>query len=185
MYRYLHHCQKAFISNIIFKIYQYSFIILKLKDKSRWLFKSEIPDKVNVIWASGKICMSVLSYKDVNYTFQFNFNLNSKLRLNISILVLHLSENMLNCKYDKLEVYNSIKLKEKYKYCGYHSNFNLYPEFNALFIMITLHLGDTFHLDAVFNVIDKKLIFNPLKSAPILDEGDINLCVTKLEISIM
>ena len=49
----------------------------------------------------------------------------------------------------------------KYKYCGYHSNFNFYPEFKVLTIMIKLYLRIPFHLNAIFSVTDNKLIFNP------------------------
>ena len=166
MYRYLKYSQleKRKLNNLIFKTYKYSFILLALRDKSiesNKLSKSQIPYKVNVTWASGMIYVSVSTYKIIPYTLHFYFNINSEIRLNMTFISLHLSEVFLKCKYDKLEVHNSNETEMKYKYCGYHSNFNFYPEFGDLFIIIKLYLKIPFHFNAKFSVTDNKLIFNP------------------------
>ena len=165
MYRYLKYSQPEKKKlNLIFKIYKYSFVLLALRDKaieSNKLSQSEIPYKMNVTLASGMICMSVLTYKIIPYTLNFYFNIYSEIRLNMTFISLHLSEVFLQCKYDKLEVHNSKEAKLKYKFCGYHSNFNFYPEFKVFTIMIKLYLRIPFHLNSIFSVTDNKLIFNP------------------------
>ena len=175
MYRYFKWSQfeKNNIHNVLFYIHTYSFIYIKLRDKSlesRGLCQSKKSYEMNVIWTSGLVYMSVLAYKDVPYTLKLNFKVNLELRLNMTFHVLHLREVVINdCKYDMLEVYNSNYIKGKYKYCGYYSNFNLYPEFNDFIIIITLHLRLPFHVHALFSVTDKQLIFNPLDPPGNLD----------------
>ena len=112
MYRYLKYIkpEKRKLNNLIFKIYNYSFIILALRDKSMELNKlseSDMPYKMNVTWASGMIYVSVLTYKTIPYTLHFYFSLSSEIRLNMTFISLHLSDHFLNCTYDKLEVHNS------------------------------------------------------------------------------
>ena len=166
MYRYLKYIkpEKRKLNSLIFKIYNYSFIILALRDKSMELNKlseSDMPYKMNVTWASGMIYVSVLTYKTMPYTLHFYFSLSSEIRLNMTFISLHLSDHFLNCTYDKLEVHNSKETKLKYKYWRCHSNFNFYPEFKVFTIMIKLYLRIPFHLNAIFSVTDNKLIFSP------------------------
>ena len=48
------------------------------------------------------------------------------------------------------------------KYCGYYSNFNLYPDMHIFLVTITLTLRKPFDLKAIFSVTDNKLIVNPV-----------------------
>ena len=118
----------------------------------------------NLLWTSGKITISLPSHQYGSHIFQFHFNLNSDIKLNITFILLHLRGALLNCNFDKLEVKSLIKTKTRYRYCGYHSNFNLYPDMNIFTLHITLHLKKPFNLDARFSVTDRRLILNPLDS---------------------
>ena len=59
------------------------------------------------------------------------------------------------CLFDKLEIINSDENKEKYKYCGYLSKFNIYPEFNNVMLHIYLSGDKLFEMDVIFSVTDK------------------------------
>ena len=141
---------------------------MELKDKSlesRGVFRGQNSSHVNVYRTSGHIHISHIPHK--SYIYNFYFNLNVRIILNITFHKLHLREVALNCNYDKLEVKSTKRTEEKYKYCGYHSNFNLYPYLNEVNIIITLHLRMSFNLNASFSITDKTLIFNPLNSSSI------------------
>ena len=167
MYRYLYNSQfqNLRLNNVIFNFYTNSITFLNLKDKSltsRGLLQDKIPYRTNVSRASGKIFISLSSYKYGSPIFQFYFDLNSEIRLNMTFVLLHLRGALLNCSYDKLEVQRLKKSNNRYTYCGFHSNFNFYPDMNVFTVIFTLQLIKPFDLDAIFSVIDKQLIFNPL-----------------------
>ena len=84
--------------------------------------------------------------------------------MNLTFVLLHLRGALLNCSYDKLEVQSLMKSNNRYTYCGYHSNFNFFPDMNVFTVIVTLQLMKPFDLDAIFSAIDKQLIFNPLYS---------------------
>ena len=168
IYRYFNHnnFQKEVCNYQISYIYKYSKIFMELKDKSleaRGVSWGQNFSYVNVYWTSGHIHISHIPYKYKSYIYNFYFNLDVRIILNITFHVLHLREFALNCNYDKLEVKCPKSTKEKYKYCGYHSNFNLYPYLNEVNIIIALHLRMSFNLNASFSITDKTLIFNPFK----------------------
>ena len=174
IYRYLNNYkfQKEVCNHQLFHIYKYSKIFLELKDKSLesrgviWGPNfSQNTSHVYVYWTSGHIHISHIPYKYKSYIYNFYFNLNVRIILNITFHVLHLREVALDYNYDKLEVKCPKRAEEKYKYCGYHSNFNLYPYLNDIIIIITLHLRMSFNLNASFSITDKTLVFNPLNSS--------------------
>ena len=109
MYRYLYNSQfqNLRLNNVIFNFYTNSITFLNLKDKSltsRGLLQDKVPYKTNVSRASGKIFISLSSYKYGSHIFQFYFDLNSEIRLNMTFVLLHLRGALLNCSSDKLEV---------------------------------------------------------------------------------
>ena len=163
MYRYFkYHHNKNFATEIL-NMYRCSSIFQKLRDKSvntRSVPNGSLAHKIHVPWTSGKINIFVVSHKLNPHNYYFNFDLNSEIRLNLTFVVLHLGISTLNCNYDYLEVNSSESVEHKYKYCGYHSNFNLYPKFNSTTMFITLIVIMPFHLDTIFSVIDKMLIYN-------------------------
>ena len=170
MYRYLNHnkFQKELCNHQLFHIYKYSKVFMELKDKtleSKGDFGGQNSSHVNVYRTSGHIHISHIPYKYKSYLYSLYFNLNVRIILNITFHMLHLREVALDCNYDKLEVKCPKRTEEKYKYCGYHSNFNLYPYLNEVIIIITLHLRMSFNLNASFSITDKTLIFNPLNSS--------------------
>ena len=144
---------------------------MALKDKSLQpvdMIQNVSLYKTNVLWTSGKIFISLPSYKHGSFIFQFYFDLNSELRLNLTFILLHLRDVLLKCQYDKLEVKLNQKLintKSTYKYCGYYSNFILYPDMHDFIVIISLQLMKPFDLDALFSVTDKDFISNPLDLA--------------------
>ena len=144
---------------------------MKLKDESlesRGVFQQHKPGKINITWISGKIYISLPSYKLNLFSYHFYFALHLEMRLNMTFFVLHLSEITFNCNNDKLEI-KILKITNlKYKYCGYHSNFNFYPEFDIFTMIITLRLRMAFLLNTVFSVTDKELIVNPVHSPSLL-----------------
>ena len=143
---------------------------MELKDKSlesRGVFWSQNYSHVNVTWTSGHIYISHIPYKYKSYIYNFYFNLDVKIILNITFHILHLREIALTCNYDKLEVKSPKRTADKYKYCGYYSNFNLYPYLNEVNIIIALYLRMSFNSNASFSITDKTLIFNPLSSSSI------------------
>ena len=73
----------------------------------------------------------------------------------MTFVLLYLRDVLINCQYDKLEVENLMPNESKYKYCGYHSNFNLYPDMHIFFVTITLTLRKPFDLNTIFRVTDK------------------------------
>ena len=167
LHRYLkyHQIEVQFFRKEIYNIYKYSIIFLELKDKSlesRGVLHDQKPCNISIAWTSGKIYIFLPSYTLNLFTYHFYFALNLKMRLNMTFLVLHLKEDALDCNNDKLEITSSKTTDLKYKYCGYHSNFNLYPEFNIFTMIITLHLKMAFLLNATFSVTDKELIVNPI-----------------------
>ena len=167
MYRYLNNNQLQSIAfnNVVFNIFSYSIMFLNLKDRSlesRILHQCNI--SCNVLWTSGKISISLPSYQYGSHIYQFHFNLNAEIRLNMTFILLHLRGAILNCNYDKIEVKGLIKTKSRYTYCGYHSNFNLYPDMNVFTVDITLHLKKPFNSEAIFSVTNKQLILNALDS---------------------
>ena len=173
IYRYFNHYnfQTEVYNHQIFHIYKYSISFIELKDKSlesRGIFWSQNYSHVNVYWTSGYIYISHIPYKYKSYIYNFYFNLDVRIILNITFHVLHLREFTLNCNYDKLEVKSPKRTADKYKYCGYHSTFNLYPYLNQVRIIITLYLRMSFNLNASFSITDKTLIFNPLISSALI-----------------
>ena len=173
MYRYFKRNQlhKVTFNIRISKIYIYSITFMALKDKSLQpvdMIQNLSLYKTNVLWTSGKIFISLPSYKYGSFIFQFYFDLNSELRLNLKFILLHLRGVLLKCQYDKLEVklnQNLINTKSTYKYCGYYSNFILYPDMHDFIVIISLQLMKPFDLDAFFSVTDKNFISNPLDLA--------------------
>ena len=165
LYRYLkgNELQSMILNKAVFNNYKYSITFLELRDKS---LKSrgmlEILYTVNVSWTSGMISISLPSYKIGSKSFKYYFNLSPVIRLNLTFVLLHLRDVLINCQYDKLEVENLMQTESKYKYCGYHTNFNLYPDMHIFFVTITLTLRKPFDLKAIFSVTDNKLIVNPL-----------------------
>ena len=159
-----YHQNKIFVTEII-NMYRYSSIFFKLRDKTvdtKGVFNAKQLQIIHVFWTSGKINIYLLSHKLNPHNYYFNFDLNSEIRLNLTFVVIHLGMSILNCNYDYLEVNSSNSVEHKYKYCGYHSNFNLYPEFNSITMIITLIVIMPFHLDTIFSVTDEMLIYNPI-----------------------
>ena len=170
LYRYLKYTDlKLEILQInVLKMYKYSIIFLKMKDKSvklRSLFQGARPSyESNVTWTSGQIF--IFNSQRIYRKYQFYFNINPKLKLNMTFFVLHLQGALTNCKYDKLEIESFKETKGKYKYCGYHSNLNVYPEYNNLILNIKLVWFRPFELNAIFSVTDKNLIFSKIDFPP-------------------
>ena len=80
---------------------------MDLKDKSLQpvdMIQNVSLYKTNILWTSGKIFISLPSYKHGPFIFQFFFYFNSELRLNLTFSLLHLRGVLLKCQYDKLEV---------------------------------------------------------------------------------
>ena len=174
----------------LLKMYKYSIIFLKLKNKSlnstnlfldvspykiiktRGIFKGITSYKFNVTWTSGQIYMFYSKLFRLEY--QIYFNLNLKLKLNVTFIVLYLRGLTVHCSLDKLEIINSKDNNEKYKYCGYHSKVNIYPKFNNVLLGIYLSGHKSFEMDMIFSVTDKSLIFNKL-DFPLSEHGKNNL----------
>ena len=109
MYRYFKRNQlhKVTFNIVISKVYIYSITFMALKDKSLQpvdMIQNVSLYKTNVLWTSGKIFISLSSYKYGSFVFQFYFDLNLELRLNLTFILLHLRGVLLKCQYDKLEV---------------------------------------------------------------------------------
>ena len=171
MFRYLNNTQleNIIFNNAIFNMYTYSMIFMDLKYKSlesRGLLQGSSPYKMNVSWTSGTIFISLHPYKYGSQLFQLYFYLNSEIRLNLTFILLHLRGVLLNCNFDKLEVKSLTKTKSRYKFCGYHSNFNLYPDMHEFYVIVSLQLMKQFDLDAIFSITDRQFISNPLNLSP-------------------
>ena len=163
LYRYLigNKLQNMVFNKAVFNIYKYSITFLDLRDKpliSRGILEGLYT--VNVSWTSGQISISLQSYKNGSKSFKYYFNLSPVIILNMTFVLLYLRDVLINCQYDKLEVEKL--MPNESKYCGYHSNFNLYPDMHIFLVTITLTLRKPFDLNAIFSVTDNKLIVNPL-----------------------
>ena len=185
LHRYLKNSQTEYgiLQMHMLKMYMCSITFLTLKDKPLNLigqyqgitpYKS-FSSKGNVTWTSGQIY--IFNSESIKSYYQFYFNLNPKLQLNMTFVVLHLRGSTVHCHFDKLEIKNLKENKSKYKYCGYHSKLNIYPEFNHFMLSISLKLLRLFELDAIFSVTDKSLIFNKLYF-PLTEHGN-NLLINQ------
>ena len=173
MYRYLKNGQVEIAPRInIFKIFRYSVFFMRLKDKSletRDVFQGENPYSINVKWTSGQMFITMQTYIIVPHLFDFFFNANPMITMNITFYMIHLREPSANCKHDKLVVGENGKM---YTFCGFHSNFNLYPKFDKFSIKITLKLLRPFEMNATLSITDKDLIFNTVNFPQSVSNSD-------------
>ena len=101
--------------------------------------------------------------------------MNPKLRLNITFISIVLHNLGTKCDYDKHEIKHQEKTKLKHRYCGKHSEFNVYPLFIKMTVTLTLKTKNNFKLKAAFSVTDECLIFSPVNSLSRLSEKNFEL----------
>ena len=120
--------------------------------------KMLLHSKDNKLWS--KYYLQYIGFQDI-YHFAATFITDKRLSLNITVHDLFFSSGTVNCETGSLSIFELKLEKVKHRsllYCGFHSEFNIYPGTNMFSIVSSVHSHILMFLHAVFYVTDSNLL---------------------------
>ena len=93
------------------------------------------------------------------YQFTANFKMDKMLSLNLTLHDLYFSSGYVDCKRGNMSIFKSMKtVQPSIFYCGYHSEFSIYPGESNVSILTSVYAHILMVLNATFSVTDSKLV---------------------------
>ena len=139
--------------------------ILKLSERFVKLIDRDVDITINrnppvkieqtVKWSFGKINFNFNSPFRGDVLFNLTFDMNNQYQLNLTINEIYFSSN--SCYLGMLSISQAL-YKGYYKFCGYHSQFNFYPQDRLLYIKSFLREGESISLNIGFTIFDRNIV---------------------------
>ena len=131
--------------------------ISKIKNASGKLF---LHSKMNKLWTGS----SFKHKENINSNIKAIFAMDKRLSLNITFDTLFFASGQYDCKLGNLSVFELIYVgyrkttKLTHSFCGYHSEFSIYPQRSTFLVSITARVNILLVLNATFSVMDSNLL---------------------------
>ena len=144
-------------SKSVFLHFNFDLVISKIKRASGKLF---IHSKNKELDARTYYEMARNMDENINVIFIMD----KRLSLNLTFDTLFFASGYHDCHLGNLSVFELVYLGASkiahlsHSFCGYHSEFSLYPEQSSLVVSVSVRLNIFFVLDATFSVMDSNLV---------------------------